>query len=211
MDDSDKALEHLRVIRELMEKATVYQAVSFPTALVSGLLALATSVATFVLGARLSPSVVMAVWLGIFTLVNAFHHGLIWNTARREQSPYLSSGLRMALKAILPALFVGGMLGCALGFGPRQDIIAATLVWVTFYGLALMATSGFSPRSLRVLGLVFTLKGSILLALYWFLPKGESLVPQLAAAIIMGMTFGVYHLVYAVYVRASQQQSETKD
>ena len=40
MTDSDSASRQLRVIRSLMERATVYRSISAPTALVGGLLSL---------------------------------------------------------------------------------------------------------------------------------------------------------------------------
>ena len=72
-----------------------------------------------------------------------------------------------------------------------------------------MATSGFSPRSLRVLGLAFTLVGSLLLGLHWV--DGANIMafisPQRTAAILMGMTLGLFHLVYAGYTRSQQRNS----
>ena len=208
MNDSAKALEHLKVIRDLMEKATVYRAVSVPTAVAGGLLAILTAGTLFALNSKIDRSMTMSIWLGIFVLVKTFHHGLIWRTASSEGEPYLSSGLRMALKAMLPPMFVGGVLGLALGYGPSQDIVAATLIWSTCYGLALMATSGFSPRSLRMLGLAFTLVGSLLLGLHWGTNSVSDLSPQRTAAIIMGMTFGIFHLAYAIWARLVQREPE---
>lgn len=206
MNDSDKALEHLQVIRGLMEKATVYRAVSVPTALMSGGLALVVSGILFALDTSVTTANMVSAWLGAFLVVNLFHHGLIWKTAQKEGDLYLSSGLRMALKALLPPIFVGGILGLSLGYGPAADSVGTSLVWVTFYGLALMATNGFSPRSLRVLGLAFTLAGSLLLALHW-LDSGSlvsSMSPQRVSALIMGVTFGLFHLIYAGFARAHQ-------
>ena len=206
MNDSDKALEHLQVIRGLMEKATVYRAVSVPTALMSGCLALVVSGILYALNTSVTPTAVVTAWLAAFIVVKLFHHGLIWKTAKKAGDPYLSSGLRMAFKALIPPMFVGGILGLSLGYGPAADCVGASLVWVTFYGLALMATSGFSPRSLRVLGLAFTLAGSSLLGLYWANPSAllGSMSPQRASALIMGITFGLFHLIYAGIARAQQ-------
>lgn len=212
MNDPDKALEHLKVIRGLMEKATVYRAVSVPTAIIGGLLALVASAAFYFLGEQFDTATTVAIWLGIAVLVNAIHHGLIWRAAQTEGEPYLSSGLRMALKALLPPMFVGGVLGLALAYGPAADLVATTLVWITFYGLALMATSGFSPRSLRVLGLAFTLTGSLLLTVHWAggAQSASSISPQRMAAILMAMTFGLFHLLYAGYTRSQQRDSATE-
>ncbi|MFL2480182.1 MAG: hypothetical protein ACJ0K4_11600 [Verrucomicrobiales bacterium] len=40
MKDSDHAVEHLKVIRGMMEKATIYRAISAPAAIFGGLLAM---------------------------------------------------------------------------------------------------------------------------------------------------------------------------
>lgn len=206
MNDSDKALEHLQVIRGLMEKATVYRAVSVPTALMSGFLALVVSGILFALNTSVTPATVVTAWLAAFIVVKLFHHGLIWKTAKKVGDPYLSSGLRMALKALIPPMFVGGVLGLSLGYGSAADCVGAVLAWVTFYGLALMATSGFSPRSLRVLGLAFTVAGSLLLGLHWANSSTllGSMSPQRTSALIMGSTFGLFHLIYAGIARAHQ-------
>ncbi len=47
MDPRAKAEEDLRVIRSLMERATVYRAISAPTALVAGLLSIVAAVAIY--------------------------------------------------------------------------------------------------------------------------------------------------------------------
>ena len=48
MDERKRAEEHLRVIRSLMERATIYRAISAPTALVGSILALALSATVWV-------------------------------------------------------------------------------------------------------------------------------------------------------------------
>jgi hypothetical protein len=61
----------------------------------------------------------------------------------------------------------------------------------------LLATGLFAPRSLSVLGWAFLLSGVIYL--FWpkpFLADPRGLLPNLA----MGLTFGLYHLVYAICV-----------
>lgn len=210
MRDLETALEHLQVIRRLMEQATVYRTVTVPTALAGGALALLTSLTLYFLAGRATPQTHLATWLAAFALVNAFHHGLIWRTTRTRDEPYLSAGLGMALKTMSPPLFVGGLLGIALGFGPQGDVVAASLVWTTFYGLALLATHAFSPRSLRVLGLAFTATGSLGLAVHWaqivaLTPASGS--PEQTGAIFMGITFGLFHLIYGGCVRSWQRAS----
>ncbi len=199
MNDSETALEHLSVIRRLMEKASVYRTVTVPTALLSGTLALLMSLTLYILDTAIDVPTTISMWLGIFVIVNAAHHGLIWRTARREGEPYLSPGLKMAHKAILPPIVIGGMLGLVVGYGPHQGLLSAVLFWILFYGLALLATSGFSPRSLRVLGLGFALVGSVSLA--YLLGTGTNIqAPQRVSAVAMGLTFGLFHLIYGLVV-----------
>ncbi len=207
MNDSETALEHLQVIRSLMEKATVYRSVTVPTAVMGGVIAIATAVFLYLKDAQIATPAAMGAWLGSFVLINVVNHALIWRTAQRAKEPYFSVGLSMALKALIPALFVGGLLGMTLGFGPKSDLIGATLIWVTFYGLALMATSGFSPRSLRLLGMVFTLIGACGLAAHWSIDLTELTSAHQLSALIMGLTFGVCHLVYAFCVRVSTNRA----
>jgi|MDTC01.3.fsa_nt_gb hypothetical protein len=203
MSDSETALEHLRVIRFLMEKATVYRAVTVPTAVVGGLIAVILSIILYFSNTDVAVPATISIWLAAFVLINAINHGLIWRASQNAKEPYFSSGLSMALKAVIPALFVGGLLGLALGYGPQGDLIGATWCWVTFYGLALMATSGFSPRSLRLLGMAFTLIGAAGLAAHWSMELTEINSEQRVSALVMGLTFGVLHLLYAFSVRIS--------
>ena len=81
-----------------------------------------------------------------------------------------------------------------------QEILVA--VWIAFYGLSLLATALFAPRSLVFLGWAFLLSG--LLMIFWPKSFGDDprgLLPNLA----MGATFGCYHLVYAVCVWSRRQ------
>ena len=206
MTDSDTALEHLEMIRTLMEKASVYRAVSAPTALFGGALATFLGGWLFWQADAVSVLTVLCLWLGAFVLINLFHHGLIWRTARREGEPYASPGLRMALKAIVPAMFAGGAIGFASGLGPAKDLVGATLAWITFYGIALLATSGFSPRSLRWVGFGFALTGSLTWSLYLYRGDLPGWDPQRWSAFLMMATFGVAHLVYGFAVRHAQRQ-----
>ncbi|MGH7936897.1 MAG: hypothetical protein ACRD5Z_26495, partial [Bryobacteraceae bacterium] len=74
-------------------------------------------------------------------------------------------------------------------------------VWVAFYGLSLLATTLFSPRSLSFLGWAFLF--SSLLITFWpkpFTSAAFDLFPSLA----MGATFGLFHLIYAACIWSSR-------
>jgi hypothetical protein len=80
-------------------------------------------------------------------------------------------------------------------------------IWIGFYGLALIATQHFAPRSLVLLGWAFLITAAgMMVASRQLEYYASPLVPNLA----MGSTFGLYHLVYAVCVWKSPMPAGSK-
>lgn len=204
MSHQADALEHLRVIRSLMEQAHVYRAISAPAALVGGGLALGLSLwqlrAGLALREAASPLDFVMPWLVLLLLVSAFNTLLLWREARLRGRPFVSAGMRAALCALCPPLLVGGVLG--LGLMLRfHNLTLGALVWVLCHGLALLATASFSPRSLLRLGWGFVAAG-LALFLGWAGDDRVRLLPsdEAPAAVVLGLTFGLLHVAYAVAV-----------
>ena len=108
MNEHQRAEDHLRVIRALMERATIYRAISAPTALVGGLLALAVAALSARWKAYDSNTAFRFEWgttLFLTLLANTLY---IAGEARRRGDPLISPGMKMALRAVLPAMLVGG-------------------------------------------------------------------------------------------------------
>src|SRR3954465_965028 len=113
MNDRQRAEEDLRVIRTLMERATTYRAISVPTALLGGIIALVSSIFIHFsaspgspLGRQVKPHEFAFIWLSalfVTLIANAF---FIWREARASDRPFVSSGMRLALRAIAPTLIV---------------------------------------------------------------------------------------------------------
>ena len=202
MNERSRAEEDLRVIRSLMERATIYRAISAPTALVASVLSLiSTGIVyinndvTLLFGRPVGPREFAIIWLDVLILVLAANAFFVWREARSSGRPFISPGMKLAMRAVAPTLLVPmvftiwffkrGYLG-----GQELELV---VVWVVFYGLALLSTALFAPRSLTLLGWIFLLTGisvPVLVNLFEELP-GD--VPT----IVMGLTFGLYHLVYA--------------
>jgi len=79
MNQLDRAEEHLKTIRRLMERATIYRAISAPTALTGGLLSLAACAVLVLAGDNSQgpyklewqdprPHLFLAVWLAVLLL-----------------------------------------------------------------------------------------------------------------------------------------------
>jgi hypothetical protein len=190
--DPAQANDHLRVIRNLMERATIYRAISAPTALVGGVLSVIASVV--VSGTDLRRFI--ASWLLVLFLTLAANTFFIWRKARREDGNIFSPGLRLAIRSALPALLVATVLTTSLFYEIGGGTISVLMaqVWTLFYGLALLSTATFAPRSLVVLGWAFLITS---LAAQTFVDHWAP-DPDRSPALLMGLTFGAYHLIYAV-------------
>ena len=204
MTTQQAALENLRVIRSLMEKAHIYRAISAPAALVGGLLALAAAAwgiwEYFEKGRALCPACFLATWFIVLGITSILNLSLLARDARRRGHPFVSEGMRAALRALLPPLFVGGVAGTALILY-MNSLTMAALIWVLCYGLALIGTASFSPRSLVRLGWLFI---SVGLVLFWVWAVNSDIrLPATdggPASIVMGVTFGLLHIGYALSV-----------
>lgn len=201
MTDSDYASRQLRVIRSLMERATIYRSISAPMALVGGLLSLggfATAwYAESVRHHSLTPGNFRTVWLVILTLTAATNFFFLSRGAARRGEPFFSSGMKCALLSLAPAFFVAGVLTITL-----HRPIELAVAWITLYGLGLLGTQHFAPRSLVALGAVFLVAGGVLLCTWkhLFMPNPHLEPSALVVSGIMAATFGGFHLVYAVAV-----------
>jgi hypothetical protein len=135
-------------------------------------------------------------WLVVLFLTLAANVFFVWREANKSGRPFLSSSMRLALRAILPNLLIPAAFTVwfyAVGSKGGTEI-ELVMVWVAFYGLALLSTSLFAPRSLVILGWTFLLSS---LAVPACLDELETRILDVPT-FVMGFTFGFYHLVYAV-------------
>ena len=111
----------------------------------------------------------------------------------------------MAMREILPPMMVGGVLGIGLVVY-LHNLTMAALIWILCYGLALLATASFSPRSLLRLGWAFVISG-LALFLVWAANGDIRMLPtdEGPASLAMGVTFGLLHIVYAIAVFVSKK------
>ena len=70
----------------------------------------------------------------------------------------VSAGMKLALRSVAPGLFAGGAISAVLTLTTDQPILP-TLMWLVFYGLGLLSTMNFAPRSIVLLGWAFLLTG----------------------------------------------------
>jgi len=206
MSTQQAALENLRVIRSLMEKAHIYRAISAPAALVGGGLAVLGSFYGSIPKSPTMPaSEFLTVWLSILAIASVLNVWLLAREAKKRGQPVFSEGMRAALRSLAPPLFAGGVLGIGLVVWTHFYSMAA-IIWAIFYGLALLSTSSFSPRSLVRLGWLFLICG---LCLFVFsASQGSSCLQPFdsdSASFAMGLTFGLLHIGYGIAVLFSKK------
>lgn len=204
MDQRSGAEEDLRVIRTLMERATVYRTISVPTAFVAGSLSTLTAAAIYWnnevspwFGRAIRGQPFAKIWIAVLVATLAANTFFIWREARRNNRPFISSGMKLALRGIAPcvlisAAFTAWFLSTGYLGGAELDLV---VVWIVSYGLALLSTALFAPRSLALLGWAFLLSGLAV-------PTATNLTHDFSIHLpvfAMGTTFGLYHLVYAVF------------
>ena len=199
-NERSKAEEDLRVIRSLMERATVYRAISAPAALVAGFLSIFAAAAIYLNGQtginRLAQGrAFAAIWLIVLILAAAANAFFIWREAKKDGRPFVSSGMKLSLRAIAPNLLISAALTLwfLVGYKGASEL-GLVAAWIAFYGLALLSTGLFAPRSLVCLGWAFLLTALALPALRNAVGDLPANLPNIA----MGITFGLYHLIYAV-------------
>jgi hypothetical protein len=206
MPDSEYASRQLRVIRSLMERATVYRALSAPTALVGGLLSLGGFAVAYLAKHNrhypLSQAEFLGVWLTILALTCMANTIFLAKGASRRGEPFFSSGMRCALLSVMPVFFSAGILTFMI-----HRPIHQALLWIWAYGLGLLATQHFAPRSLILLGMTFFLSGCVLFPLWKpiFMTPGHGEPSTLVVSGLLAATFGGYHLAYAAAVWALQE------
>ncbi len=214
---NESAAEHLQVIRQLMERATVYRAVSVPGALVGGVMALGLGAwqscrmdkQGLMFNAHMEAREFFWPWIVVFFVAAILNGCMLKREADRRGEAFFSSGMKMGLGALLPPLGIGfaiSVLFLPMGVSP----LGTAVVWILCYGLGLHATGGFAPRSIKLLGHAFMAVGTSLVLLWtgiaWFAPN-STVVQWITGPVLMAGVFGLLHVVYAagVWVRSRKK------
>jgi hypothetical protein len=206
MTTRDEAVEQLRMIRSMMERATIFRALSGETALMGGAAALAAAwLSEGKYGWRWASY--WLIGLGLVLLFNIFQ---ILRAATLHRRVFWSSGLRTALRGALPSLIAGGFLGLLYirRTGLEGTNLAAS-IWILHYGIALLAIREFAPRSMIWLGWTFLTFGLFCLAgaaaLSDFLTCQMRMV---SGSHLMAIAFGGFHLIYGGIIVTTKQRDD---
>ena len=179
-----RAMDNLRFIRETMEAAGTFTAVSGWGQVVIGI--------TAVLAALIAEPFQwttdwVLVWAAEAFLALLISVWFMYNKARKASIPLLSGSARKLLFSFSPVFVVGLVITAAL---IRLSMISLLPgMWMLLYGTAVVAAGAFSVRSVPVMGAAFICVGATAL----FAPASWG-----TALMIIG--FGALHAVFGVVI-----------
>jgi len=150
-----RAVDHLRYIRETMERAAEFTAVPGWGGVAMGITALA---AAFIASRQVAPRAWLTVWLIEAFVAVAIAAPAAATKAHRANSALFSGPGRKFVLSFAPPIVVGGLLTFALF---QADFLTALPgVWLLLYGTAIVTGGAFSVRIVPVMGLCLMMLGA---------------------------------------------------
>lgn len=180
----DRAIDNLRYIRETMERAGEFTAVSGWGEVIIGVSALG---AAAVASRQTTPRAWLLVWL-VEAVLGAIIAGFAMSRkSRTADVPILFGPGRKFVLSFLPPMLVGVVLTAVLYH--EQIVWALPGVWMLLYGTAVMTGGAFSVRIVPVMGSCFMVIGAV--ALY---------TPVALRDWMMAAAFGVLHILFGIMI-----------
>lgn len=179
-----RAMDNLRFIRETMERAGSFTAVSGWGAVVVGMTAVG---AAWVASRQHTPEA----WLAVWWAEALFSLGIGgWTTARKARAakmPLLSGPGRKFALSLAPPLVAGALLSAFLF---DVGLVAALPgVWLLLFGTGVVTAGAFSVRIVPVMGMCFMALGTAAL-----------FTPAAWGNAVMALGFGGLHIVFGAII-----------
>ncbi|KAB2657647.1 MAG: hypothetical protein DVB31_15805 [Verrucomicrobia bacterium] len=208
MDPAD-ALAQLETIRIIMERAALYRRALGPICLCVGGVGVLAGGVGFGLHVE-NVTAFAALWLGAALAAVALAFFVARRQALGAGEPFWSPPTRRIASALLPPLVAGAALAVPFLLGEdwaRRVVWLLPALWMILYGCALQAAGFFMRRGIRLLGWAYAVAG-IADLLWWTCPLNQ--FPSIAQShLVMGLGFGVGHLVYGAYLQITEHRAET--
>jgi hypothetical protein len=151
-----RAMDNLAFIRDTMEAAGSFTAVSGWAMVAVGIIA---TVAAVIASAQHSVLESLYVWLAAAVLAPVVMLSGIVRKARRARMPLLSGPGRKFVLSFSPPIFVGALLTIVLFRAGLVGLIPG--MWLLLYGTAVVAGGAFSVKIVPVMGICFMLAGTL--------------------------------------------------
>jgi hypothetical protein len=179
-----RAMDNLRFIRGIMERAGTFTAVSGWGQVIIGF----TAIFAAVLAARVAlPLARVAIWVADAGIAAGIAVASMAIKAHTANMPLLSGPMRKLVLSFSPAMIVGAVLTAFLV--KHGDYTMLPGIWMLLYGAAVVSAGTYSVRSVPVMGSGFMLLGAITL-----------IAPDTWTTALMIGAFGGLHIVFGVWI-----------
>jgi len=179
-----RAMDNLRFIRETMERAGTFTAVSGWGEVVIGV----TAIFAALLASRQSAqSAWIATWLAEAGIAAGISMASMAIKSHSANMPLISGPVRKLVASFSPSIAVGAVLTGVLA--TREQFVLLPGVWMLLYGAGVIAAGSYSVRIVPVMGAAFMVVGTIALA-----------TPPALATTWLILGFGALHIVFGVLI-----------
>jgi hypothetical protein len=180
----DRAEENLKFIRDTIERSTSFTAVPGYGGMLMGATAIAAAVIS---NMQVYVGYAMAVWLGEAAL--AFSIGLLamWQKSKIGGQSLTSAPARKFALSFAPPLLAGVVI--TLGLWKNEFYYILAPVCIVCYGVAIICGGAFSVRVIPIMGWCFMALGAV-----------AFLLPSTYGNLMMGLSFGVLHIVFGAII-----------
>jgi hypothetical protein len=178
-----RAMDNLRFIRETMERAGTFTAVSGWGEIVMGF----TAIIAALIAARFGPIGWVAVWMVEAVLAAAIATGFMLAKSRAAAMPLISGPLRKLVLSFSPPMLVGALL--TVLFMRRGSVELLPGAWMLLYGTGVVTAGTYSVGIVPVMGTAFMLLGAVAL-----------FAPASWATGLMIVGFGGLHILFGTLI-----------
>jgi hypothetical protein len=179
-----RAMDNLRFIRGVMERAVTFTAVSGWGQVVIGLTAI---IAAMVASRQALPWARVATWVAEAGIAAGISVASMTLKSHAANMPLLSGPFRKLMLSFSPPMIVGAVLTAAIVKHGLYDYLPG--IWMLLYGAAVVSAGTYSVRSVPVMGAAFMVVGTVTL----FAPVAWSTA-------LMIIAFGALHIVFGVWI-----------
>lgn len=177
-------MDNLRFIRETMERAATFTAVSGWGEVVIGITAIG---AAFVAARQTQPVLWLAVWLAEAGIAAGISVAFMTVKTHAANMPLISGPVRKLILSFLPPILAGGVLTMVLYENRLLSLVPGA--WMLLYGVGVVTAGTFSVRTVPVMGAAFMALGAFAL-----------FAPASWATLLLVSGFGGLHIIFGLMI-----------
>jgi len=179
-----RAMDNLEFIRDAIESSTEFTAVPGYGGALMGLTAIGASVIA-------NMQTIYRWWLitWLIEALLAFSIGLLamWQKSKNIETSLASAPARKFAFGFVPPIIAGIVITGLLYFQGLFEYLP--VVWLTLYGTAVVTGGAYSVKTVPIMGWLFIALGAIAV-----------FIPSYYGDLMMGLGFGVLHLVFGLII-----------